>query len=113
MDKTKHAPDCVCAWCEVDRQGTMNTSRIAAESGSPALPACDNCFKRPGKLTHQFAHGPCGHHGEVPRFVFRAHHCQWCLAAENRRLKRDGKPLWRYLEHKPDAEILEENNQKP
>jgi hypothetical protein len=27
MDKTKHSPDCVCAWCEVERQGTMGKTK--------------------------------------------------------------------------------------
>jgi hypothetical protein len=68
---------------------------------------CNGCHKREGKLTHQFAHGPCGINNEVPRFVFRMYHCQWCVAAENRRFKRSGLRLWRYIELKTDREILE------
>jgi len=71
----------------------------------PTEAVCDGCHKRAGKLTHQYAHGPCGMHGEVPRFVFRGYHCRWCLAAENRQNKRAAKPLWRHLEWKPDAEM--------
>lgn len=82
---------------------------LRASAGSVAV--CDGCYKRPGKLTHQFAHGPCGLHGEIPRFVFRAYHCRWCLSAKNRRLKREGKPLCRCLEWRPDAEILSPNTE--
>ena len=81
---------------------TAATSQVAGQS-------CEGCYKRSGKLTHQFAHGPCGRYGEVPRFVFRSYHCRWCLASANRRKKREGKPLWRYLEWSPDSEILSPN----
>ena len=104
MDKTKHSSDCICAWCEVERQGTMNRPTCWVSF-------CDGCHKRRGKLTHQFAHGPRGRHVGIERFVFRSYHCPWCLGAENRRLKREGKSLWRYVQHKPDAEILSNHEQ--
>ncbi len=81
----------------------------AGSSGAFGL-SCEGCHNRPGKLTHQFAHGPCGINGEVPRFVFRSYHCQWCLASENRQNKRKGKPLWRYIAWKPDVELLSKPN---
>ena len=84
-------------------------NRVTGSASQVAGQSCQGCYKRSGKLTHQFAHGPCGRYGEVPRFVFRSYHCQWCLASANRRNKREGKPLWRYLEWSPDSEILSPN----
>ena len=68
---------------------------------------CDNCHKREGRITQQFAHGPCGLHGEVPRFVFRSWHCPWCLAAENRKNKKAGRPITRYQAWKPDEVVMD------
>lgn len=69
---------------------------------------CENCHVRPGKLVDQYAHGPCGRYGEVPRFVFRYYMCPYCLGAHNRRAKKNGHRQLKYVEYKPDNEILEE-----
>ena len=45
------------------------------------MPTCENCCVRPGKRVLQYAHGPCGRYGEVPRFVFRHYLCPFCLGA--------------------------------
>jgi hypothetical protein len=47
MDETKHSPDCICAWCEVERQGTMTTSHIASEIGDDP---CSNCGSYGGNI---------------------------------------------------------------
>ena len=74
---------------------------------------CDNCCTpgRPAKLVMQEVVGPyC--FGEVPPFVFRYRLCQWCLAAENRRAKKDGRPKRIMLAYKPDSEVWAEHNKE-
>lgn len=75
------------------------------------LTRCDNCFKpgRPAKLIMQEVVGPC-YFGKVPPFVFRYRLCQWCLAAENRRAAKAGRPKRVTLAYKPDAEVWAEHN---
>lgn len=72
---------------------------------------CDNCFTpdRPAQLVMQEVVGPCCF-GKVPPFVFRYRLCQWCLAAENRKAAKEGRPKRVTLAYKPDSEVWAEHN---
>lgn len=72
------------------------------------MPTCENCCVRPGKLVLQYAHGPCGRYGEIPRFVFRHYLCPYCMGAHNRRAKKEGHRPLEYITYKMDHEILRE-----
>lgn len=65
---------------------------------------CDVCHRRKGKLVKQFAYGPCGLNGEVPRFVFRHYMCGWCKGGYN----RTNKDKISYIEFVPDEILLKD-----
>ena len=65
---------------------------------------CDSCYKRDGKLVQQFAHGPCGLNGDVPRFVFRYYMCPFCKGSHN----RTNKNKVSYIKFIPDEVLLKD-----
>ena len=75
------------------------------------MPTCENCHVRPGKLVLQYAHGPCGRYGEVPRFVMRHYLCPYCLGAHNRSAKKKGFRQMKYVAYKLDHEVLSETEE--